>query len=235
MFQRLFLQSFLLMICVTQLMGCHWGSHSEKESLEEREITDFPQEIKLPSVMWDLLEQKKLIDAKGKIVANPEISTKFEQNVFVGMVVHLREKTPGILGGKNYELKAMKSGMSLDLAHYIKMDKGTFIISFEPAYTLDSKTAQVLFLNQSIKRELAHQVLGGGCGKFYDITKAYLKDLRQGGIEVNVTDGRHVSLLAGTFFIRVSHETGVRALTQLTITDSNHPELLCDGTAGVDE
>jgi hypothetical protein len=159
---------------------------------------------------------------------------RFEENVFVGMRLRLKEKTPGILGGKNYEFKSKKStGLFIDLANYIKGNKGTFIISFEPYYKLDPTTAQVLFLSESVKRNEKSisnegQALGGGCGRFFDITKSYISKIKDEGIEVNISGGRHVSLLAGTFFLRVAQELGSRALTHLTITDSKYPELLCD-------
>jgi hypothetical protein len=231
----MFARSLALLHLIVSLLACHSNSHSESEHFETKEITDLPKEIKVPSVIWDLLEEKKVIDSHGKIVPTSEISDRFEENVFVGLAVKLKEKSHGVLGGKTLELKSPKSGLSIDLANYVKLDKGTFIFSFDPEYKLDPQTTQVLFLSQSIAKRGNNQSLGSGCGKFYDVTKIYLKEIREKGIEVNVTDGRHVSFLAGTFFIRVSHEKGVRALSQLTITDSSHPELQCDSTDGLDE
>lgn len=218
------------------LVACHYfhGSHDDIV-YEQKEILEAPEDIRLPSIVWDLLEEKKIINSNGKIVANTEGATRFEENVFSGITVRLREQTPGVLGGKNFTIRAAKSGMSLDLASYIKGDKGTFIISFEPERKLDSASAQVIFLSQSIPRQNDHQHLGGGCDMFYDVTKSYLRDFQTKGVEVNVTDGRHVSFLGGTFFIRISREMGVRAFTQLTITDSSHPELFCAANVGNDE
>lgn len=228
-------KSLTLLLAILLLAGCHFNSHSEEEHFEVKEITDLPKEIKVPSIIWDLLEEKKVIDFHGKIVPTTELSNRFEENVFVGITAKLKEKNHGILGGRPLELKSPKSGLSIDLTDYIKLDKGTFLFSFAPEYPLDPNNTQVLFLSQSLARSQNHQSLGSGCGKFFDVTKFYLKEVREKGIEINVTDGRHVSLLAGTFFIRVSHEKGVRALSQLTITDSSHPELQCDGNDGVDE
>ncbi len=231
----MFARSLAWLQVIIFMVACHSNSHSESEQFETKEIADLPKEIKVPSVIWDLLEEKKVIDSHGKITPNTEVSNRFEENVFVGIGVKLKEKSLGVLGGKNLELKSPKSGLSIDLANYVKLDKGTFIFSFDPDYKLDPQATQVLFLSQSLARNENNQSLGSGCGKFYDVTKSYLKKIRENGIEVNVTDGRHVSFLAGTFFIRVSHEKGVRALSQLTITDSSHPELQCDGNVGVDE
>ena len=55
-------------------------------------------------------------------------------------------------------------------------------------YTVDPVTAQVLFLSDSVARaeqkgvDEEGQTLGGGCGKFYDITKSYLKLMKEKGI-----------------------------------------------------
>ena len=159
------LTNFMYLIYVFGLYIFVGACHSnEISNLKFKTITfsETPPEIKLPSAIWDLLEDKKVIDSKGNIIQNKSYSTKIKENVFVGITVWLQEKTPGILGGENIEIKAIKSGMNLDLSRYIKLDKGTF-------------------------------------------------------------------------FIRVSDEKGVRDLTQLTITDPSHPELLCDGSSEIDE
>jgi hypothetical protein len=236
MYRQMSLNLKVMLLAIPILLsGCHFFSENHEEPVEIRQITDVPLEVKVPSVVWDLLEEKKLINSKANIVANPDIPVRLEENVFTGIKVMLREKTPGVLGGKNFELRSARSGMTLDLAQYIKMEKGTFIISIEPEQPMDSVTAQVLFLSQSVRRASGDQILGGGCNEFYEITQAFLSQFRQGGIEVNVTEGRHISFLAGSFFIRAYNEKGVRALTQLTVTDSNHPELLCGGNGSVSE
>lgn len=230
-----------LSVFLLVLNGCHNKDHatSESEVFEVKEEYGSNQEMYIPSVIWDLLEEKKTINSRGKIEPFTGEAKRIDENVFVGLILRLKEKTPGVLGGKNYEFHSKKStGLFIDLAHYIKSKKGTFILSFEPAYTVDPVTAQVLFLSDSVARaeqkgvDEEGQTLGGGCGKFYDITKSYLKLIKEKGIEVNVSGGRHVSLLGGTFFLRVAQEHGVRALTHLSITDSNYPDLLCDKITG---
>lgn len=237
------LSLLLLMILNISVIACQRNLLSESESVEDayeaKDNFGAHQDFFIPTLVWDLLEEKKVINSKGKIVPFVGESKRFEENVIVGLTLRLKEKTPGVLGGKNYEFKSKKStGIYIDLAHYIKSPKGTFILSFEPSYTVNPVSAQVLFLSDSIARKDSPatggegQLLGSGCGKFFDVTKSYLKKIRKDGIEVNVTDGRHVSLLAGTFLIRVAQELGTRALTHLTVIDSNFPELLCDKVIG---
>lgn len=213
--------------------------HGEAHSSDKYEVKQgfgAPQEIFLPTIVWDLLEGKKVINSRGKIENFSGEVKSLEENVFVGMTLKLKEKTPGVLGGKNIEFQSKKAmGLFIDLAQYIKGNKGTFILSFEPSSKIDPVTAQVLFLSDAVSRKEKSaggqgqgQTLGAGCNRFFDITKSYLKKIKNEGIEVNISGGRHVSLLAGTFFLRVSHEVGVRAFTHLTLTDSSYPELLCD-------
>lgn len=217
----------------------HGATHGEGHSSDKYEVKEgfgASQEIFLPTIIWDLLEGKKVINSRGKIENFSGEAKSLEENVFVGLTLRLKEKTPGVLGGKNLEFQSKKAmGLFIDLAQYIKGNKGTFILSFEPTSTIDPVTAQVLFLSDSVARKeksteghAQGQTLGTGCNRFFDITKSYLKKIKNEGIEVNISGGRHVSLLAGTFFLRVSHEMGVRAFTHLSITDSNYPELLCD-------
>jgi hypothetical protein len=226
---------FLILGVLISVLGCHREHHAEEEHFDQKIIADLAPEFKVPSVVWDLLEGKKQVDSHRKIVPNPEASKGVDESIIVGIKVRLKEKTEGILGGKDLEFKAPKSGLNLDLARYLRLNKGTFTLSFEPEESIDPNMAKVFFLSQSIKRELDHQPLGGGCDAYFDITKSYLKEMKSRGIEVNVTDGRHVSLLAGTFLIRVSQEKGVSRITHLTLTDSRLPELLCDRVSGEEE
>lgn len=220
------LGTFIIVMAI--LSSCKEHGHEEDASATLITVNEFPTEVRLPTSAWDLLEQKKMIDNGGEIIINPEASKKFEENVFIGVTVKLKEKTPGVLGGKDYEISAPKYGLNIDLSQYLKMDKGTFYFFFEPKFPLDPNTGQILFLGQSIPRVLDGQPMGSKCDQFYDLTHSYFKEIHEKGIEVNVTEGRHVSLLAGTFFIRVAHQIGVRTLTQLSITDSRFPDLLCE-------
>lgn len=240
LFSNVLRQKKLFLIISLLSMGigvtsCHKSENKEEIKFETKLESQAPPEIFIPPIIWDLLEEKKIINSKGKIENLIQESRRFEENVFVGITVQLIEKTPGILGGKNLKFISQQSGgLHIDLAHYLKSKKGTFLFSFEPLSKMDNVSAQVLFLSDSVSRSES-QSLGSGCGKFYDITKTYFKKLKDQGIEVNVTNGRHVSFLAGSFLMRVSHETGVRALTQLTLTDSNYPEFLCERTTNIEK
>ena len=227
-------QSLFFVIILMIVSSCKSSDSEIKEQFLTREFNEPPVDVKLPIELWDLLEEKKVLKSDGKIVSNTNVDDGFAENVVVGMIVRLREKTPGILGGANIELKSSTVGLSIDLGSYLKMDKGTFNISFEPTSVVDS-SAQVFFISNAIQRQEQDQKLGAGCNKIFDITKVYLSSFKGTGVDVNVTDGRHVSFLAGHFFIRVSRQNGVRAITHLSITDSRYSKLLCEAVTTTTE
>jgi hypothetical protein len=175
-----------------------------------------------------LIEGKSIISYSG-IIQHQEIArAKFEENIFIGIRVRLIEKTPGILGGKSFEIKSQRAGLNIDFAKYIKGRKGTFILSFRPEADVSPEKTKVYFVSQSRKRKNSGQILGSGCNTFFDLTDYYLKTIMTEGIEVNVTNNRHVSLLSGHFIFLASQDGLVRALTQLSFTDSTHSDLICD-------
>jgi hypothetical protein len=191
-------------------------------------VSHFPSEIYIPGVVWDLLEGKSIISFSGQIQHQDIARGKFEENIFIGLKVRLIEKTPGVLGGRSYEIKAERAGLNIDFARFIKSPRGTFKLSFRPDFDVNPEKTKVYFVSRSRKRKISGQILGSGCKSFYDVTDYYLKTMMTEGIEVNVTENRHVSLLSGHFVVLASQEGFVRALTQVSFTDSLHPELICE-------
>lgn len=210
------------------IASCTQHHEVDHGAVEEIKFFEYPSEVRLPTKLWDLLEEKKIISPLGEIITNPSLGKAFEENIFVGISATLKEKTPGILGGRNIKINGVRAGLLVDLSRYLRKDRGTFYLTFEPNHPIDPSSAQVFFLSHGLAHKIDGQKLGAGCDQFFEVTKAYFSKMKEKGLEVNVTEGRHVSLVAGTFFIRVSHETGVRKLTQVTFTDSRYPELLCD-------
>jgi hypothetical protein len=196
--------------------------------LREVNITHFPADIQIPSAVWDLLEGKSTITFSGKIQRQEVARAKFDENVFVGVKLRLIEKSPGVLGGHSFEIKSQRAGLNIDLAKYVKLDRGTFIMSFKPDIDVNLEKTKVYFVSKSRKRKNLGQMLGSSCNTFFDITDYYLKTMMTEGIEVNVTDNRHISLLSGHFVVLASQDGMVRALTQLSFTDSVHTELVCE-------
>lgn len=211
------------------LVACEKKDIFKVEGLTAVDVGHFPKDILLPSIVWDLLEGKSSITSAGKIQYQEVTHLKFEENVFVGAKVRMIEKSPGVLGGQSVEVTSTRAGLHIDLSQYVKMSKGTFLMSFKPDSDVKPEQIKVYFVSRSRKRKaLLGQNIGSGCNTFYDITDFYLKKILKEGIEVNVTNNRHVSLLAGHFIMLVSHEGVIRAMTQITFTDTAHPNYLCE-------
>lgn len=209
-------------------MACEKVDLFKIQDVQPVVVSYFPNEIQVPNAVWDLLEGKSVISFSGQIQPQEIARAKFEENIFIGLKVRLVEKTPGVLGGNSFEIKAERAGLNIDLARYVKSPRGTFIMSFRPDVDINPQKTKVYFVSRSRKRKNAGQLLGAGCKNFYDITDYYLKTIMTEGLEVNVTDNRHVSLLSGHFVMLASQEGFVRALTQLSFTDTLHPELICE-------
>jgi hypothetical protein len=218
------LGAVILLFCIS----CEKKDIFKYEGVQELAVTHFPGDIAIPSVVWDLLEGKSTISYSGKIVHQELARAKFEENIFVGIRLRLIEKTPGVLGGRSFEIKAQRGGLNLDLAKYIKGDRGTFIMSFRPDVDVSPEKTKVYFVSRSRKRKNMGQILGSACNTFFDITDYYLKTMITEGMEVNVTDNRHISLLSGHFVMLASQDGLVRALTQVSFSDSTHNELICE-------
>jgi hypothetical protein len=218
----------IFIIIILLCISCEKKDLFKTEGLQDIVISHFPNDIQIPVAVWDLLEGKTAISFSGKIQHQEIARAKFEENIFIGLKIRLIEKTPGVLGGKSLEIKAQRGGVSIDLSKYVKGQRGTFIMSFRPETDVSPEKTKVYFVSRSKKRKNMGQVLGSGCNTFFDITDYYLKTMMTEGIEVNVTENRHVSLLSGHFIMLASQDGFVRALTQVTFTDSTHSELLCD-------
>ncbi len=201
-----------------------------KDSVEKKiTVQILPKDIEVPSHVWDLLESKAIFNLSGQLVSQETLQFKFEENVFIGATVRLLEKTPGILGPASIEIHAPRAGLEVDLANYIKLDKGTFILTFKPDLEIKPEQMKVYFISRSkIRKSIVGQSLGSGCNKFYDVTDYFRNIILKEGIEINVTEGRHISLLGGHFIFLASQEGAIRALTQITFIDSVHPQYLCN-------
>jgi hypothetical protein len=74
---------------------------------------------------------------------------------------------------------------------------------------------------------LDDRVFGAGCNKYFDITVKFLEMMKTEGIKANTTRQRHVTLLAGHYIFSVIKDNRIH-VTQVTITDSQNKNLLCE-------
>ena len=67
---------------------------------------------------------------------------------------------------------------------------------------------------------------GMGCDQYADITSYFKKENSKEGFRVNTTDGRHITVLGGTFVFVVAEPEALNiALVQFQ--DSRLPDLTC--------
>lgn len=222
---------FVAVVCCLFCIACERKDLFKAEGLQEIVVSHFPADIQIPLSVWDLVEGKSAISFSGKIEHQEVTRAKFEENIFIGIRILLVEKTPGVLGGRSYEIKAQRGGLNIDLSNYVKAQRGTFIVSFKPDVDVNPEKTKLYFVSRSRKRKVMGQSLGSGCNTFFDLTDYYLKTMMIEGMEVNVTDNRHISLLSGHFIMLASQDGFVRALTQVSFTDSIHSELICEKKA----
>jgi hypothetical protein len=198
------------------------------EKVETFLIKEIPEDIKVPRVLWDLIESKSKIK-NGKIVLSEENArSSIEENRFVGIKVKLVEKTHGVLAGRNYELVSSKTGIGINLNQFVKSKQGSFLLTILPLGEINSVNTRVFFISNSKKRKIEGQLIGSGCSRFYDITDYFFKTLSKNGMEIAVSENRHVSLLGGSFIVVSEFEQGIRNISMVNFKDSNASELLCD-------
>lgn len=145
----------------------------------------------------------------------------------IPLKVYLYEKTDGVLQSRNYTLDYNAGGGDLDLSEFVSTNKrGTFYLAIRADYEGDAEF-EVYYLSNAKTRKVGDDVVGSGCGTYYKITSSYEDAMNSKGYAVNTTDRRHVSALAGTYFLVYKRPSGRVALSYLEITDSKHKDLLC--------
>lgn len=231
------------------LLGLALGSCGHKENHEENfaiyRITEFGNDIKVPSVVWDQLEgsgdagsgePKKDLPAAGHggghggetaSAASPRKTVVKTGAVFAGIKVLLREKNAGVLRDKKVSIELPKGGGEIDLAKYMGEKKGTFFLNFDFPEMQDASFKKVIFVSESKRRKVEDEVIGSGCNVFYDLTNSITKNFDGQGIKLNTTKDRHASVIGGHFLFSAKKE-GQTIVSRVSFTDSARPELFCE-------
>lgn len=222
-------------------------------------------DVPLPDGLWAQIEK---VAGEGKAVpgAEPKEEHKDEKpkpkapsstgevpSKFMGIKVYLVEDTPGILGGRNYELQFGEGGGELDFKDFVADKTGNFKIAIEPQLPIPAPPKdehgeakpegeakaepvpveipepgqlKIFYLSNAIRRSYDNETLGGGCRNYYDITTYFDKSMKADGIAATTTAARHVSALAGTYFFAQNWGSKIY-LAHLTIKDSRFRDLQC--------
>lgn len=204
----------MVFILTLTLVFSAFGSDEVQESDVHSEnmvlIHETPQDLKVPAAVWDLLSEQPA----------PRL-------VFVPLRVELIEKTPGVLSRKTLEFQMPRGGGEVDLSHYVKEKQGSFYVDFDFVKNVLPENLRVFFISQNRKRKLDGVIHGSGCKSFYDVKNHLLKSSKNGGLLVNTTRMRHLSVLGGTFLFAANVGKEVH-LTQVTFKDSKNRKYFCD-------
>lgn len=197
----------------------HGDDHNEEASDAKKiQIRSIPDEVHLPSTLFDTLETAGRGEDRLKVNKIP-----FE---LMEVSVVLREKNEGVLGEKEYLVQFPKGGGSLDISQFTTNKSGTFYLAVQ--YPNPSKeTDKVYFVSKAKRRKIGDEVWGSGCNKYFDLTNFFFKTGFKEGIKANTTDFRHLSLLGGSFVVAVNDGKKVRT-AQVRVFDSKNPQFFCE-------
>ncbi|MEK6554529.1 MAG: hypothetical protein AABZ31_04765 [Bdellovibrionota bacterium] len=122
-----------------------------------------------------------------------------------------------------------RGGGSIDLKEYVKGAKGSFFVKMSAKKTTEPEgkisKLKVYFLSQGKKQKVDKEEFGSGCGKYMDIT-SYVEAKANDGIQVNATNQRYVSVLAGIYYF-IGFEKEKIYLAAVKISDSRYSNLQC--------
>ncbi len=181
------------------------------------QVRQSPDEIMIPGSIWEHIYS----DEKNK----PHLT-------FVPLRVQMREKNPGVLSQEVSVIQLPRGGGEIDLSHFVKDKKGSFFVQFTFDKNVSPEKSFVYFVSRNRKRKVDGEILGSGCKSYYDIKKYIAKTDKAGGILLNTTRLRHLSVLGGTFIFANVIGKEVR-LSQVTFTDSKNAKYFCDTKAEV--
>ncbi len=210
----------ILLMLSMAMFGCSDVNHFRVDRFESVKKGELPTDFKIPAKIWDLIE---LLPGE-KSADGPS-----NRGIFYSSIkVFLTEKNTHILKSPAYVIDLPRGGGSVDLAQYLTGDPGTFFVGFElPEEFNEGKNLKVFYLSHARKRKIDDRVYGAGCNQYFDISKNFLQMMKTEGIKANTTRQRHLTLLSGHYIFSIVKESQI-FLTQVSILDSRHKNLLCE-------
>lgn len=245
--QRFFHQ-LLLYVFLLSIFSCHKLSFFEnvQKDATVKNYADFAEDIKIPVQLWDLIEGKvKESSGHGKSEApkaaaaaggghggggaSSEGSTDTQQIIFAPARVYLVEKNEGVLTVPQSILTFARGGGKIDLSDWVSGQVGSFYFGLDIPDIEGLTDLKIYYVSQARKRKIDQEIVGAGCNVFFDITTQFLKAMKGQGLKVNSSKNRHLSVLAG-HYILVGKKDKQTLVSQITLTDSKNPSLLCEVT-----
>ncbi|MBX2987457.1 MAG: hypothetical protein KF802_06140 [Bdellovibrionaceae bacterium] len=235
----------LLTALAVVMFACSKNAH-EAEPQRTIVVDDIPKEIRIPSAVWDRLEGKAAHGAHGgegehgapaaggggdhgggSGGASAEEEDLNSGALFMPVTVTLIEKNPGVLSESPLTIRLPRGGGTIDLAPFMTGTEGSFHVRFEWPEREETDEFQSWFVSKARRRKLGDELWGAGCGRFYRVTQALEKTMKSGGLTVNTTRNRHLTVLGGHFIFSAKRK-GQLFLTQVTFKDSRFENLYCE-------
>lgn len=223
---------FLVAIAILALTACK-EQHEAEADFEPGEITDTSKAFKIPKELKNMIDDEYVAFMKTQgppfdILKKEELLLQVPRE-FMDIEVMFTPLSAGTLTHPT-KIKAMRGGGIIDMKDFVKGAKGSFFFDHTVVKTSDQKTepakVKIFYLSEARKRKIGDETFGAGCNKFMDVT-SYLVGLRGKGVQVNATDQRYVSVLAGIYYF-IGFDKEKLYLSALKIEDSRYPRLQCE-------
>lgn len=201
------------------------------EEYQEIKYEDLPEDIKVPTKIWEMVEFKGAGSEKaeghggghGEGAAAPAASKNL---VFSDLQIFLVEKNSGVVAGEAVKISLPKGGGTVDLSRFITNKQGTFYVGFEFPEFAEAQAKKVIFVSNTKKRRIGSQIFGAGCNQIFDITDRFMQEMKGDGLKVNTTQERYLSVMGGTFLFAAQKGSDV-FLAQVTFTNPQQAALFC--------
>lgn len=180
------------------------------------QVRETPSEVMIPSSIWD------------HIYSDPQSKPHL---TFVPLKIQLKEKNPGILSKEEIVIQLPRGGGEIDLSQFVKTKQGSFFVQFLFDQKVSAEKSFIYFVSRNRKRKVDGEILGSGCKSYFDVKQYLTKAEKTGGLLLNTTRLRHLSVLGGTFVF--AHVIGKEVrLSQVTFRDSKNLKYFCESRPG---
>lgn len=126
-----------------------------------------------------------------------------------------------------------RGGGIIDLAPLVTSKRANFRVKIQidvdpqDQHQLDVPSLiRAYYVSGAKVKEYPEDIYGAGCNKFMDLTQFYKNQFSKNGIEVNTTDDRYISVLAGSYFFLLAHQE-ILYLGAIKFINSKRKDLLC--------
>lgn len=204
--------------------ACTETSGYRVEKYFDVNFNELPEDVKIPSAAWDLLEMKSGAHGDGHGGEAPQSA----EISFAEITVFLAQKNPGVVEREAVRIHLSKGGGTIDLAQFIGKQNGSFYLGFDFPKFANAKSKKVIFVSGARRRKVNGQIFGAGCNQILDITDRFFKEMAGEGIKVNTTQERYIGVIGGTFLFSAQTEKGIH-VAQVTFKNSLLPNLFCKG------